>query len=189
MKLAEITFAVLLEVVPVNHDGRSSLPLPAFLLFRLIVWAGILHDERQTFAIRRPVEIGNAAFDVRQFLSLSTGTVEQPHLRAQLLLRFISTGREECEVFVVGTPAWCAFAAVSSRRQPDLLSSVPTHHPEVRIALVLLSIDGAHGVGDPLSIRRYLRIANSSHPCQIIQRNWPLRGLSFQRERRQQTRN
>ena len=33
MKLAEITFAVLLEVVPVNHDGRSSLPLPAFFLF------------------------------------------------------------------------------------------------------------------------------------------------------------
>src|SRR5205809_3827233 len=154
MKWLEIAFAILLEVVTINHDRRRGLAFPAVLLFRLVVRIRVLHNKNEPLGIRRPGEIGDTAFDVRQFLGLSAHTVEQPHLAALFLLSFVSTRGEKCEIFVVGTPARHAFAAVAGGSQPYLFYSIPTHHPNIGIALVLFGINRTNGVGNPLSVRR-----------------------------------
>src|SRR5215831_8792458 len=101
----EITFTILLEMVAIDDNRRRRFALPPVFLLRLIVWIGIPDDEHQTFCIRRPRKIGYTTFDVGQRLCLAACPIEQPHLSALFLLRFVSTCCEECEVFVIRTPA------------------------------------------------------------------------------------
>src|SRR6266850_2580549 len=108
---------------------------------------------------------------------------------AWLLLRFVTTRGQECEIFVVGTPTRVGFAAVVGGGQPDLLDSVPTHHPDIGISLVFFGIDRPDRVSNPLPIRRHLRIPNRLDLRQIIQPNRSLPGLCFDRARNQQTHN
>src|SRR5437867_440206 len=140
MKRAEIALAILLEVITVDYDRWRCLAFPAVLFLRFVVGVGIPGNEDQAFAIRRPVEFRNATLHIRQFLGFSTGAIEEPHLGTLLLLGFITARCQECEVFVVGTPARRTFAAVGGGGQADLLGSIPADHPDIRVALVFLGV-------------------------------------------------
>src|SRR5215471_2602900 len=100
MEVAEIAFTILFEMVTVDHNRWRCLAFPAVLLIGFIIRVGIFDDEDEPLTVGRPFKLGYAAFDACELLRLSAGAVEQPYLRAQLFLRFVSAARQKCQVLI-----------------------------------------------------------------------------------------
>src|SRR5262249_29355386 len=86
--VAEITRAIFLDVITVGDDRRRRLALPAVHLLRLVARIFVFMRERDARAVRRPLDVANAALHVTDLLRFATGAAEQPDLSAALLLLF-----------------------------------------------------------------------------------------------------
>ena len=136
----QIAFAVLLEVIAVEHDGRRGLPLPALHLLGLVGRILVALREDEFLAVRRPRVVAHAAVDLGQLLRLAAQAIQEPDLRALLLLVLGAPAGEEREVAAVRAPAGRTLA-LGPRRQAHRLRAVPAHHPQIAVALVLLDVD------------------------------------------------
>src|SRR5204863_7552854 len=97
----EVAVLVLLEVIPIDDDGGLRLPLPAFLLLGLVVRIEILAREDEALRVGRPREVADAALHVGELLRLAAGAVQEPDLRALLLLLLVAARGEECQIAAV----------------------------------------------------------------------------------------
>ncbi len=185
MLRTEVAAGVLFEVVARDDDRRFGLALPPFFLLGLVVRIGIVNCQRQTLAVRRPGEVADAALDAGQLERLAARPVEQPYLRAVLLvlvlLVVIAARREEGKVAAIGAPLGRRFV-LRAGRELHLLCAIPADHPEIRIALVLLDIGGRHHIGHPLAVGRELRVANEALLGLIVENDGAL-GLRVGRKR------
>ena len=177
----EIALDVLLEVVAIDLDGRLRLALPAFLLLGIVVGILVVQHQRQPRAVGRPRVVGHAAVDLGELHRLAAGTIEQPHLRALLLLVLVAARGEERQVLAVGAPARTRLG-VGRRGDLHVRAAIPRHHPDIGVALVLLGVDRHHGVGDPSAFWRALRVVDRAHARVVVERE-RLGGGRLRRER------
>src|SRR5437868_5034046 len=98
--LRQIAVDVLFEKEPVDHERRHGLLF--LLLFLRLARIGIVDDQRDALAIRRPGEVVNATFRVGYFFGLTAADREQPKL---IVLVFIFAAREKPDPFSIGAPA------------------------------------------------------------------------------------
>ncbi len=173
----EVARAVPFEVIAVDDDRRLGLALPAFHLLGLVGRVLLADDEDQALAVRRPDVVVDTALDLGEPQGLAAPAVEEPDLGAELLFLLGAAGGEESQVAAVGAPAGRGFA-VRARGQPDLLAAVPGDHPQVGVALVLLEVGRADGVGDPFSVGRALGIADALDLEQVVERDRALGRLA-----------
>src|SRR4051812_10653107 len=167
---AQIARNVALEAVAIDHDRLWRLVVRRILLgdrVRLLV-----HDDGESLRVGRPDVVARATLQLRKPLRFTASPIEQPDLRT---LPFLPSG-EEREISAVGTPARRALA-VGRRRRANRLRSVPTHHPDVSVRLVLCRIDRRHRVGDPAAIGRDLRVALVTEMKEITRAEWTTRSL------------
>ncbi len=163
-----VALAVLLELVPVDDDGRRRLALPALELLGLARRVLVAHGEDEARAVGRPRVVADAAVDRSQLLRLAAGPVQQPDLGALLLLVLRAPAGEEREVAVVGAPSRGGLV-VGRGGQADGPGAVPARHPDVAVALVLLDVRRGHRVRDPLAVRRSLRVADGPDLREIVE--------------------
>src|SRR4029079_4139996 len=113
------------------------------------------------------------------------GAVHQPQLPA---LGALARGHER-QVLVVRAPARLRLA-VGGGGHLDLLLAGPARHPDVGVVLVAVLDRARHDVGDPLAVRRSLRIADVLHVVDVIDRQRALlrrRHTRYQQYRHQNT--
>ena len=175
-QVLQVAGVVALELVAIDDDGRLRLLLPALDLLGVLARIGIAHHEHQARAVGRPLVVVDAALDVGELLGLAAGAIEQPDLRALLLLVLVAARRREREVLAVRAPPRTRLA-VLARRELHGPRAVPAHHPDVAVALVLLDVRRPHGVGDPVAVGRDLRVRDALELAQVVQGERALGGL------------
>ena len=175
-QVLQVARVVALELIAIDDDRRLRLALPAFHLLRVVRRIGVADDEHEPRAVGRPRVVVDAALHVGELLRLAAGAVQQPDLRPLLLLVLVAARRRECEVLPVRAPPRTRLA-VLARRQLDRLRAVDAHHPDVAVPLVLLDVDQAHRVGNPLAVGRDLRVGDVLELREIVEGERPLRGL------------
>ena len=164
----EIALPILLEAIPIDHDRRRGLALPALFLLGLVVRIDVAGDKRDARAVGRPLDVGEPAGHLADLQCLAARSIEQPELRALLLLLVGAARPEEREVLAVRAPPRRRLA-IGRRGQADLLAAVPLHHPDVGVAPILFGVDGGHCVGHPRAFGRALRIADCDDPRVIVE--------------------
>src|SRR4051812_33583492 len=95
---AEVAVGILFEVIAVDDDRRRGLALPVFLLLRVGARVEVIDDQHETLPVGRPRITGYAALDAGELHGLAAAPVEQPHLRAQLLLILIAALGDGCQI-------------------------------------------------------------------------------------------
>ena len=148
------SFAIFLEMKPVNHNRLRRLGLRALIRLRLIL---LCHRQQQRLAIGRPLEPAQVFLHIRQLLRLATAPVQHPHLRS---LRLALASRRERQPLPIRTPLRPA-RSILAERQLHILLAIPAHHPQLVRAFVLAHIHLAHRIRDPRPIRRHLRITHA----------------------------
>src|SRR5262245_2956663 len=120
----EIAGFVFLEIEAVDDDRRRRLVLIVALVAGTRV---VEHEERETGAIGRPVEVDHVAIELSEQLRIADAAIEKPELIGAILLAPV---REESEITAVRAPAG-GVLAVGSLRELDGLPSVPARHPKI----------------------------------------------------------
>ena len=125
--------------------------------------SGSLHHEDEVLAVGRPGVILDAALT-----SVSLTASPPARLSSQTcgVLRALARGHEGEEP-PVRAPARPRLA-FRRRGDLDLLGAVPADHPDVGIVLVGVFDSAGDGVGDPLAVRRALRIADVAQVVEVV---------------------
>src|SRR5688572_6373203 len=73
VEVLQIAFAILLEVIAIDHDRRRGLPLPALEFLGFVGRILVLGNERDARAVGRPLDVGHAALEVADALRFKGG--------------------------------------------------------------------------------------------------------------------
>ena len=135
-------------------------------------------NERNCFSVRRPqliVRAGGKGGEPVRFAALEVHPVD---------LRIVfDAARKKCELFAIGRPARAGIGAAA--RQLPRLASSRGHDPDIAHTPVGIEVGRGHGVSDPFTVGRNLRIAQAMHCDQVLKRDGALAlFLGFQRNRR-----
>ena len=168
--IVEITDCVFLELKPVNHIRRLRFRLGrswlVFIFLRIRIFRfGILEDQNEARAIRRPLKVADTLSDLRKPNSFAADTIEKPYLA----LAVIARGSER-QIFAVRTPPRMA-GRDTFGGHGERIASVRRDHPNPRFVLIFLEHLGAHGIRHPLAIWTQLGLADIANLEVIVNRD------------------
>ena len=123
---------------------------------------GILDDQRELLAVRRPGNVADIAFEPADDAAPRRRAVDQPDLILARPSLAVAAAGDECDAIAVRAEARRAFAFLRAVGELNRVRAVEARHPDMAVILVFLELSDADRVGDPVAIRRDLRIGD--HP-------------------------
>ena len=132
---------------------------------RFLVGVGILHDERQRFAVGCPSDVRDRPAQAWQTPRLAAEPVEQPQL---ILVMLVAPARNKGKPATVGAPARGRLAFLGAAGQLHAVLAVPAGHPQMAETLVGGHIRFGDRISDPRAGRIDLRIGDGFDPRDIV---------------------